>query len=428
MNNPERKLEEFYNKFNKEMCLYPFFGAFYQTNDIIASDQDTTPNSVRPCSLIMNPDDRWYITDNNIHNSRNNEHWKQMRQDFIDGKYHELPDCSSCSYNEKSGTTSPRMQNNKFLFEFLDIDIANEVQNILDNNNTVDDIYTLDYYPSNYCNYACIMCAGGASSKRHTFEVKFLNYDSKIVIKDADPDFLELINNVKIINFTGGETVLQKQVFNVMDYLIQEDKAKDITVTLLTNASSSPIPIMPKLEKFANVVYNISIDGIGAVGEYQRRGSKWTTVEANALEIWNHPKLSSVVNFVITAVNVLNFVDFVDWCHNHKIGPMADEYENGSFINVSPVFRVDHLGQAAVPTELRELALSRLYTGKEKYQKIDNVLARYHVGVIQRAIDVIESTPFHQAELEKFIEHIKIEDKASQVKFVDAVPEWRPYF
>ncbi len=87
-----------------------------------------------------------------------------MRQDFIQDKFHDIHDCRSCSYNEKSGVSSPRQQNNKFLAQFLQSDIVSEVYQIINDDYNVHDIITLDYYPSNYCNYSCVMCAGGASS------------------------------------------------------------------------------------------------------------------------------------------------------------------------------------------------------------------------------------------------------------------------
>ena len=113
-------LNSIYKELGEHICLYPFFGAFYQTNNVIPSDQDSMPNSVRPCSIVMSDQrDKWDITDNSITNGRNTVHWKKMRQDFLEGKFHQIYDCRSCSYNECSGTTSPRQQNNNFLAQFL---------------------------------------------------------------------------------------------------------------------------------------------------------------------------------------------------------------------------------------------------------------------------------------------------------------------
>ncbi len=341
-------LDNIYQELGEHICLYPFFGAFYQTNNVVPIAQEGMPNSVRPCSIVMADDmNKWNITNDSIHDTRNAPVWKQMRQDFIQDKFHDIYDCRSCSYNEKSGVSSPRQQNNKFLAQFLQSDIVSEVYQIINDDYNVHDIITLDYYPSNYCNYSCVMCAGGASSKRQTFEVQVMKKQEKIVLNVADPDFYSVLDKVQLINFTGGETALQSQVHEIMDYLIEKDLAKNILITLLTNASSSASALDEKFRKFKQVIYNVSIDGIGDVIEYQRRGAKWASLSVNALELMDHEYISTVVNYVLTGINVFSAMDFINWCYESGFGPHNPEDVAGSFINISPVFRVDHLGQGA---------------------------------------------------------------------------------
>ena len=428
-------IDNIYKELGEHICLYPFFGAFYQTNNVVPVDVENSANSVRPCSIVMADDSRnellrekWAVTNDSVRESRNSPVWKKMREDFVQGRFHEIHDCRSCSYNERSGTTSPRQQNNKFLSEFLQVDIVSEVKKIIANDYNVNDIITLDYYPSNYCNYACVMCAGGASSKRQTFEVKFLNKQEKIVMHDADPDFFQQLDHVQLINFTGGETVLQKQVHQIMDYLIEKDLARNILITLLTNASSSANELEDKFQHFRQVIYNVSVDGVGEVIEYQRRGCNWETVSRNALELMNHPRISTVVNYVLTGINVFSAMDFVNWCYDAGFGPHNPEDESGSFVNISPVFRVDHLGQGAVPPELRAIALERLQLGRKRFENLDTIFDRYYLGLVDRIISVIETTPYNPDYLPQFIEHIRREDAASKKALVDVVPEWRPYF
>lgn len=420
-------LDHIYQELGKDICLYPFFGAFYQTNNVIPVAQVSKPNSVRPCSIVMAEDwTKWDIPNDNIHQARNSPGWQQMRQDFVDGRFHEIFDCRSCSYNEKSGTTSPRQANNKFLAQFLDIDIVSEVKNIMVDNQ-VNDIITLDYYPSNYCNYSCIMCAGGASSQRQVYEVKVLKQASRIVLNAADPDFYQALSKVQVINFTGGETALQKQVHQIMDYLIEQDLAKNILITLLTNASSSANELANKFCKFKQVIYNVSIDGTGDVIEYQRRGAVWPDVAANSLELLFHESISTVVNYVLTAVNVLSAMDFINWAYQHNIGPKLPEHVEGSYINVSPVFRVDHLGVAALPLALRKIALERLYIGREQFNN-NTIFDQYYCDLVDRFISVIETTPHNPEYLTEFVQHIRLEDTVSKKPLSAVVPEWAPYF
>jgi MoaA/NifB/PqqE/SkfB family radical SAM enzyme len=422
-------IENIYKELGDNICLYPFFGAFYQTNNVVSKTEGSMPNSVRPCSIVMYDDrHKWDIVDASVYNGRNTPAWKQMRQNFIDNKFHEIHDCRTCSSNEQAGATSPRQQNNKFLTQFLQTDIVSEVKRIMNNDNTVEDILTLDYYPSNYCNFSCIMCAGGASSQRQTFEVKVLRKNEHTVLNAADPDFFAALEKVQVINFSGGETALQKQVHDIMEYLIEKDLAKNILITLLSNASSSANDLDEKFCKFKQVIYNISIDGINDVIEYQRRGAKWSKVEANALELMDHRYISTVINYVLTGVNVLSIMDFVNWAYDAKFGPHNPEDVQGSFINVSPVFRVDHLGVAVLPDQLRELALNRLKQGRKRFESSTEIFDIYYTQLVDQFIGVIETTTHNPAYLPEFIKHIQLEDSVSKTKLIEVVPEWAPYF
>jgi len=426
--NRVNRLEDIYSALGEKICLYPFFGAFYQTNNVIPIHEEGRPNSVRPCSIIQSePAGKWDILDGSIHHARNSAAWLRLRQQFIDGEFDSIHDCRSCSHNERVGGTSPRQQNNKFLAEFLTVDIVQEVQAIIANDNLVQDIITLDYYPSNYCNYSCVMCAGGASTQRLTFEVQVLGRKEKIVMNQPEEDLYSILDRVAIINFTGGETALQKPVHRIMDDLIQRDLAKNIVITLLTNASSSVSELLEKFRHFRKVIYNVSIDGIGRVIEYQRRGCSWPTVAANSLELLFHPDISTVVNYVLTAINALTIMDFVNWCYDHGVGPNLPEYVDGSFINVSPVFRVDYLGVAALPPELRDCALAKLRLGRDRFLG-PRVLDEYYRNLVDRFISVIESTPHVPAYIDRFIEHIRYEDQVSSRPLIEVVPEWAPYF
>lgn len=422
-------LEKLYNEFGNNVCLCPFFGAFYQTNNVIPIEVESHPNSVRPCSLVMHSDrNHWNIEDNSISKSRNSLAWRQMRQDFLNGNFDQIADCKICRDNEQSGATSPRMMNNKFLCEKLSIDINSAIHKIVNNDLMVSDIITLDYYPSNYCNYSCVMCSGGASSQRQVFEFKFLNKQEKIVLNSKDPDFYELLKQVEIINFTGGETVLQKQVYELIDYLINHNLAGNITITLLTNASSYPEQLMEKFSKFKGVVYNISIDGIGDVIEYQRRGCDWPTVEANSLKLLSVGYIGIIINYVLTAINVFTVMDFVDWAYSHKIGPKFADDLDVSFINISPVFRLEFLGQETLPPKLKKIALERLYQGKSKYSGQPGVLEMYYSKLIDQIIGIVESAKYRPEYLLEFKNHIYKEDAVSKKSLTTVVPEWAPYF
>ena len=406
-----------YEKYGDKICLAPFLNSFYTTNNTLVPGQPNL-NVVRPCSLIQG---NWTIQNTNLKDARNNNAWKKLRQDMLDGRLNEIKMCNVCNVAEQQGSSSPRLLNNDYMFEHLDLDIMAEMENIVNNDLISDKIYALDWMPSNYCNYACIMCSGGASSQRFAFEIKN-GKNITYAINPVESDFYELLKDVKILGFTGGETILQPEVHKLMDYLIENDLAKNIVMPILTNASDFPDSLIEKFKHFKKVLYTVSVDGIGDVIEYQRRGAKWNTVEKNAIKIHQTPVVHEIVNYVVTAVNILSAMDFIDWCHANDL----------KFIAISAVFQQDKLGVAALPPELKAIALKRLQEGRLRYThyltpKYNN-FERNYVTAIDRLIGTIENVEFNPDALDRFIKHILIEDTASKKPLREVVPEWAPWF
>lgn len=405
----KKNVKYLYNKFGDKMCLAPYVQAFYSTTGGVHK------NYVRPCSLISGD---WSIDGNSLIEARNTTQWKDVRKSFRDGNLHSL--CTSCINAEKSGASSPRILANEYLFENFETEVLiDAVQNVIDNNFESEKIYTLDWMPSNYCNFACIMCSGGASSTRRTFEIKKGWNITPTVINEPQQDFLEIVKDVEIMGFTGGETMMQPEVHRFIDYLVENNLAPKMIITILTNASKFPENLLPQFQKFKKVLYTVSIDGVGEVIEYQRRGAVWKDVAANAILINRTPILHSIINHVSSAVNILNAMDFIDWCRDNDIKHIA----------ISQVFQ-SWLGATVLPPELKKIAWSRLIEGRRSYQHLENSVSdeRNWLRSIDKLISIIETAEHSVADLAKFIEHIKNENTESRKPLHEIVPEWAPWF
>jgi MoaA/NifB/PqqE/SkfB family radical SAM enzyme len=405
-------VKKLYDAYGEKMCLAPYLNSFYATGS-----GNSKINNIRPCSLIAG---HWPVQNNSILESRNNEDWRKVREQFFKGNMDDVKECAVCINAERVGASSPRILNNEYLFEHLDLDILSEVQRIIDAGFTTDKLHAIEYMPSNYCNYACIMCNSAASSTRSVFEMKVTGNKIKYFINPVDSDFFELIKDVKILGFTGGETILQPEVIRLIDYIIENNLAGNMIITILTNVSDFPDELVEKFKKFKKVLYTISIDGVGDVIEYQRRGAVWSDIEKNARKIHQSP-VHEIVNYVATAINILSAMDFVDWCH-------ANDFK---FASISQVFQ-SHLGMAVLPPELKELALSRLKEGRRRYEHyLGSEYINYERGYVQtidRLISTVENSEFSPSDLEKFIDHIRMEDTASKKPLREVVPEWAPWF
>jgi len=418
-------INDVYKEFGNNFCLCPFLGAFYQTNKIKNTHQPNedqeSVNDIRPCSLVDYPQgpSQWNVLDGNLSQSRNNQHWIRLRKAFANGEYETIPECRLCWSAEKQGAKPGRIGSNLHFAHHCTSDIMNEVQQIIANDFVASKLKSLDYFPSNYCNYACIMCSPGASTGRMTFEVSVLNRPFKTTLNHYDKDFLALLHEIEVLNFTGGETLMQPEVHEVIDYLINNDLASNITIYLLTNASEYPEKFIPKFRKFRKVVFMCSIDGIDDVIEYQRRGAKWSTVAEVSKRISHHEFIESVVNFTLTAVNALNLPRFISWLDQNKI--------NG--VCVTPVFREDYMSVDAVPPELMQPLLEQLEQDLIQYKNIADAWTQKNtVELVETVIGILKNSVHQPDYLRRLKYKTMNEDRASSKPFLEVVPEWQPYF
>jgi organic radical activating enzyme len=397
-------LDNLYKELGDKICLFPFFSVFYST-----VNSNTEDNTVRPCSLFGKTPP---VINNSIMESINTNDWRDLRRKFVSGQFEQITECSICHVNERNGTSSARLGNNQYFSEHLSVDIIQTIKEIINNDYQVDKLACLDYFPSNYCNYSCVMCYGSASSSRRTYELKVRNQSNQITINAPDSDFFNILKTVQIVNFTGGETVMQPQVTDIINYLVQENLAPNITIFLLTNASSYPDHLVDQFAKFKKVVYMCSIDGIGEVIEYQRRGAVWSEVESNIIRLNRNKTISTVNNYVLTAINCLSFMDLVDWLAKNHIEHIAITTVHQKILSL-----------AVLPPKLKNLALSRLIQGQQTYPQ-----GTYSRKLIDQVIEAFENTIYEPKLLGAFIKHILLEDSVSKKSLVEVVPEWKEYF
>jgi MoaA/NifB/PqqE/SkfB family radical SAM enzyme len=383
------------NKLNKDICLAPYFSTW------------VSPTILRPCPVITG---HWSNNCETIKDGINSSKWVELRKHFIANSCHDNAECVACAYAERSNSISTRQLSNDLAFEKFPINVINEVNQIIENDCKVENIYTLEYFPSNYCNYQCIMCNGGASSSRNTFEFNITGVKTELQDDLLEPDFYNVINNLTILSLVGGETILQPRVHELIDHLIDCDIANNITITMLTNVSSFPDSLMEKFKQFKEVFYTLSIDGTEDVIEYQRRGAKWEDVKTNAVKI--NSNFGSVVNYVLTSVNVFSFDKFVAWLHEVHLDIVFVTMENTT----------GYLGVESLPDELRLPLIEKLKMEKAKYTE------QWCIDLLDEVVNILSKQTHDPQQLERFIEHIKIEDSVSKKSLVEVVPEWIPYF
>lgn len=238
-----------------------------------SADEDSTYN---PGSLK----DHW-----------NSEYMKGIRRDLMAGK--EIPQCTVC--NDKLLNISVyRDYFTKSLF-------PNKVNEAFEKTN--DDGYTdmvpisFDYRVRNLCNFKCRMCGDQLSSSWEAERRAMGDYDkegntdlwalkkNKPAIeafqKDvAEAELWEAVKSgvIEEIYWVGGEPLMWEIHWQVMEYLIENDLAKNVWIRYNTNFSRTTYKhwdLRNMLPHFKMVQICASIDGVGENVEYVRHGIKW---------------------------------------------------------------------------------------------------------------------------------------------------------
>lgn len=173
--------------------------------------------------------------------------------------------CKECILTESLNDTSAR----------------NYIQRYVKNNRyKIDAINKLDYRPDNLCNLKCRMCSIYSSS---LIEEEYVAHGRATPIAQRSTDDVTDfdLSNLDCLAILGGEPTVNKRMFPILDYLIDNNMQEKVRLNYTTNCTSINRPWMSRVEKFKQVHINLSIDAAGKAYEYIRTGAEWKKVEQN---------------------------------------------------------------------------------------------------------------------------------------------------
>lgn len=197
-------------------------------------------------------------------------------------------ECNVCERRESLGIKSTRKEGIRAFNE-----IHPEFTKL--NPNVETKIKRLELRFSNLCNFKCRMCEPYSSSEiaRDMITLEGSNFNNFEPIVESSKEQIEQLKNVcgdlEILCLTGGEPFLIKEYYDFLDFLIEKDLAKNITVELFTNCSTYNDKFISRLLKFKSVNFVVSIDGVDKTAEYIRYGTKWNVVKENILKFAKLP-------------------------------------------------------------------------------------------------------------------------------------------
>lgn len=309
-------------KSSKTFCIFPWVHQYVGP-----------PGDVKPCCVYDWKAELGSLKQNTLKEIWNNENTKALRLQFLKGEQH--PNCSICNNRAELGDAFYNSYNKRF---FEENPAIQEIVASTKSDGTVDEhkLYYIDVRFNNLCNLKCRSCAPHYSTSWVSDHRKLYNRTEKLEIDDgfqypgstevqALEEIIPHLSTAEIIYFAGGEPLMQKEHYEVLNKLIEIGNT-DIEIRYNTNFSLLKLKnydnVIEYWKKFKNVSVNASLDGSHSRGEYWRSGTDWPTVVSNRLSMLALvPHVQFNISYTLSWPNSHNLVDFhKEWVELGLIG------------------------------------------------------------------------------------------------------------
>lgn len=241
------------------------------------------------------------------------EYLKNIKTSMLDHDMETISKtCKECIVTEQHGDKSARNYIDRDLnADWYEVGVLNK----------------LDYRPDNLCNLKCRMCSMYSSS---LIEEEFVDNGWDPIDQRDTTDVMDFdLSKLKTLAILGGEPTVNKRMFPILDYLIENGMNETTRLNYTTNCTSINKPWMSRVEKFKNVHVNLSVDAAGKAYEYIRTGAEWKKVKENI------PKIISIAEDykIQMVVQTNSFAIIEDWFEYFLQFPAEK-------VNMSPMYGV----------------------------------------------------------------------------------------
>ena len=217
------------------------------------------------------------VNDSELKDIWNSPKYKEMRIQMLEGK--RPSGCSRCYHLEENGGLSYREKFRK------DFEHTFELVNYTKEDGHLDEmkLYSWDFRISNFCNFKCRSCGVDLSSSWYSDQISLFpeekEFRKKGLISVTDKSsFMDMLTPhyqfVEEIYFAGGEPLMMPEHYEILDKLIELGRTQT-RIRYSTNFSKLRFgkrDVFDMWRKFDNLSLYVSVDGVGEIGEYVRKG------------------------------------------------------------------------------------------------------------------------------------------------------------
>jgi len=239
--------------------------------------------------------------------------------------------CTRCYEQEDSGFFSGRRSANKHHGHH----IARVAETQEDGSLERFEMTYWDIRFSNLCNLRCRSCGHIFSSQWYQDQAKLaggdwkdrnqvLNYAGRTET-DMWEQLLPHIDYVEQIYFAGGEPLLMEEHYRILDELVRR-KRFDVRLIYNTNFTHTDLKgqsVFEYWKQFDSVAVGASLDGSDRYAEYIRKGTNWSQVQQNRIEMLQVcPDVDFYISPTLSIMNAWHLPDFHrDWVQRGLIKP-----------------------------------------------------------------------------------------------------------
>ena len=351
----------------------------------------------------------------------NSEHMKQLRYDMLKKGMSPLiqDTCYKCLINEQNTGNSKRLQN---LYTTRDdkVDVLKQsTLKKISENKDVDltptdmDSFKIKIF-GNLCNLKCTMCNPNASSKIAAEFKKYGEWNKPAIINPSKHmNMNKFLDDLKIvlpttnqIEIVGGEPFLYPETFDLVNWIVENDLAKNLEIRFVTNGMTENFDLFSLFKYFKQVTVMFSVDGFGKKDEYIRTGTNW---EEKVMLMKNVAQIPKVKMSFSTTTQLLN-IGYLDEIHDFikKTFGITPRLNNGlSFPNWARAVNV--------PKDIANKYLKR-YENKQFNNK------PYHIKTLLN-----DKERKHHL-FEYAIKRYKQFDERRNTNLLDVYPEFEAYY
>jgi MoaA/NifB/PqqE/SkfB family radical SAM enzyme len=304
----------------------------------------------------------------------NSNFMKDTRLDMLNDRIPQS--CKKCFVEEANGIVSKRQWETDVWSQRIDLDSV--VQKTTIDGTLPVDIPYFDLRLGNMCQLKCIMCSPHDSSswikdwkqqypKYTVFDLKQdqgwnKEYDYTWYQKGS---FLTTMKsqaaNIKELYFAGGEPLLIPEHYKILEFMIENNSAKDCVLRYNSNGVDLPPKLFELWKHFKSVKFNFSIDAVGDKNDYIRYPSKWDNIVQNLHRL--DETANNVTVNIAAAVQLLNVCylsELAEWKINKKFKKINLAPHGGGVIGTHLVYFPSYLNVRVLPQEIKILAKQRI--------------------------------------------------------------------